>query len=111
MPTDTPNVPTATDSATSSNAAPKNTPHANTVCFTILGQPIDARTHPALRGPTSNLSQTAALPLPPTAPIVATTTMPFSGDGGLHQQVVKTTPGPPRGVMVPLVLLVHPDPP
>ena len=29
----------------------------------------------------------------------------------LHQQNVKTTPGPPRGVMVPLVLLVHPDPP
>jgi len=28
-----------------------------------------------------------------------------------HQQNVKTTPGPPRGVMVPLVLLVHPDPP
>jgi len=29
----------------------------------------------------------------------------------LHQHNVKTTPGPPRGVMVPLVLLVHPDPP
>ena len=29
----------------------------------------------------------------------------------LHQQNVKTTPGPPRGVMVPLVLLLHPDPP
>jgi len=29
----------------------------------------------------------------------------------LHQQNVKTSPGPPRGVMVPLVLLVHPDPP
>jgi len=28
-----------------------------------------------------------------------------------HQQHVKTTPGPPRGVMVPLVLLVHPEPP
>ena len=28
-----------------------------------------------------------------------------------HQQNVKTTPGPPRGVMVPLVLLVHLDPP
>jgi len=28
-----------------------------------------------------------------------------------HQQNVKPTPGPPRGVMVPLVLLVHPDPP
>jgi len=28
-----------------------------------------------------------------------------------HQQNVKTSPGPPRGVMVPLVLLVHPDPP
>ena len=31
-----------------------------------------------------------------------------------HQENVKTTPGPPRGVMVPLVplvLLVHPDPP
>ena len=30
---------------------------------------------------------------------------------GIHQQNVKTSPGPPRGVMVPLVLLVHPDPP
>ena len=29
----------------------------------------------------------------------------------LHQQNVKTTPGPPRGVMVPLVLLVHLYPP
>jgi len=29
----------------------------------------------------------------------------------VHQQNVKTSPGPPRGVMVPLVLLVHPDPP
>ena len=29
----------------------------------------------------------------------------------IHQQNVKTSPGPPRGVMVPLVLLVHPDPP
>ena len=29
----------------------------------------------------------------------------------LQQQNVKTSPGPPRGVMVPLVLLVHPDPP
>jgi len=28
-----------------------------------------------------------------------------------HQQNVKTSPGPPRGIMVPLVLLVHPDPP
>jgi len=28
-----------------------------------------------------------------------------------HQQNVKTSPGPPRGVMVPLVLLVHLDPP
>jgi len=28
-----------------------------------------------------------------------------------HQQNVKTSPGPPRGVMVPLVLLVRPDPP
>ena len=28
-----------------------------------------------------------------------------------HQQNVKTSPSPPRGVMVPLVLLVHPDPP
>jgi len=28
-----------------------------------------------------------------------------------HQENVKTTPGPPRGVMVPLVLLVHLDPP
>jgi len=28
-----------------------------------------------------------------------------------HQQNVKTSPGPPRGVMVPLVLLVNPDPP
>jgi len=28
-----------------------------------------------------------------------------------HQQNVKTSPGPPREVMVPLVLLVHPDPP
>ena len=28
-----------------------------------------------------------------------------------HQQNVKTTHGPPRGVMVPLVLLIHPDPP
>ena len=28
-----------------------------------------------------------------------------------HQQNVKTSPGPPRGVMVPVVLLVHPDPP
>jgi len=28
-----------------------------------------------------------------------------------HQQNVKTTPGPPRGVLVPMVLLVHPDPP
>ena len=30
--------------------------------------------------------------------------------GGVHQQNVKTSPGLPRGVMVPLVLLVHPDP-
>jgi len=30
---------------------------------------------------------------------------------GTHQQNVKTTPGPSRGVMVPLVLLVHIDPP
>ena len=29
----------------------------------------------------------------------------------VYQQNVKTLPGPPRGVMVPLVLLVHPDPP
>jgi len=29
----------------------------------------------------------------------------------VHQQNVKTTPGPPRGVMVPLVVLIHPDPP
>jgi len=29
----------------------------------------------------------------------------------LHQQNVKTTPGPPRGVLVRLVRLVHPDPP
>jgi len=29
----------------------------------------------------------------------------------IHQQNVKTSPGPPSGVMVPLVLLVHPDPP
>jgi len=29
----------------------------------------------------------------------------------VHQQNVKTTPGPPSGVMVPLVLLVLPDPP
>ena len=29
----------------------------------------------------------------------------------LHQQNVKTSPGPPTGVMIPLVLLVHPDPP
>jgi len=28
-----------------------------------------------------------------------------------HQQNVKSSPGPPRGVMVPLVLMVHPDPP
>ena len=28
-----------------------------------------------------------------------------------HQQNVKTSPGPPRGVIVPLVLLVHRDPP
>jgi len=28
----------------------------------------------------------------------------------LYQQNVKTTPGPPRGVMIPLVLLVLPDP-
>jgi len=28
----------------------------------------------------------------------------------LHQQNVKTSPGPPRGVMVPLVFLVRPDP-
>jgi len=28
-----------------------------------------------------------------------------------HQQNVKTPPGPPRGVMVPMVFLVHPDPP
>ena len=28
-----------------------------------------------------------------------------------HQQNVNTTPGPPRGFMVPLVLLVHPNPP
>jgi len=28
-----------------------------------------------------------------------------------HQQNVKTSPGPPRGIMVPLVLLVHPEPP
>jgi len=34
-----------------------------------------------------------------------------SGIQGGHQQNVKTTPGPPRGVMVPLVLLVYPDPP
>jgi len=34
-----------------------------------------------------------------------------SGAKGMHQQNVKTSPGPPRGVMVPLVLLVHPDPP
>jgi len=33
------------------------------------------------------------------------------GKGEEHQQNVKTSPGPPRGVMVPLVLLVHPDPP
>jgi len=31
--------------------------------------------------------------------------------GNKHQQNVKTSPGQPRGVMVPLVLLVHPDPP
>jgi len=29
----------------------------------------------------------------------------------VHQQNVKTSPGPPRGVMAPLVLRVHPDPP
>jgi len=29
--------------------------------------------------------------------------------GGIHQQNVKTSPGPPRGGMVPLVFLVHPD--
>ena len=29
----------------------------------------------------------------------------------IHQQNVKTSPGSSRGVMVPLVLLVHPDPP
>jgi len=29
----------------------------------------------------------------------------------LDQPNVKTTPGPPRGVMVPLVLLVYPNPP
>jgi len=29
----------------------------------------------------------------------------------MHQQNVKTSPGPPRGFMVTLVLLVHPDPP
>jgi len=29
----------------------------------------------------------------------------------MHQQNVKPSPGPPRGVIVPLVLLVHPDPP
>jgi len=35
-----------------------------------------------------------------------------SGVVGLgHQHNVKTTPGPPRGVMAPLVLLIHPDPP
>jgi len=28
----------------------------------------------------------------------------------IHQENVKTSPGPPRGVMVPLVFLVHPDP-
>jgi len=33
------------------------------------------------------------------------------GGGGYHQHNVKTSPGPPRGVMFPLVLLVHPDPP
>jgi len=32
-------------------------------------------------------------------------------DTQYHQQNVKTSPGPPRGVMVPLVLLVRPDPP
>ena len=34
-------------------------------------------------------------------------------EGDIHQQNVKTSPGPPRGpgVMVPLVLLAHPDPP
>jgi len=36
---------------------------------------------------------------------------PDASDFALHQQNGKTTPGPPRGVMVPLVLLVHPDPP
>ena len=36
---------------------------------------------------------------------------PPETDDFMHQPNVKTTPGPPRGVMVPLVLLVHPDPP
>ena len=35
----------------------------------------------------------------------------FHTSDPFHQQNVKTSPGPTRGVMVPLVLLVHPDPP
>ena len=40
-----------------------------------------------------------------------TTGLPAGHDVQTHQQNVKTTPGPPRGVTVPLVLLVYRDPP
>jgi len=37
--------------------------------------------------------------------------LPERKERGKHQQNVKTSPGPPRGVIIPLVLRVHPDSP
>jgi len=47
----------------------------------------------------------------PSSSLAGCLTLQLSGYRCPYQRNLKTSPGPPRGVMVPLVLLVHADPP
>ena len=71
-----PRVPTAIASATPPNLASRNSPHAPIARFIILGRLTAARTPPAPREDTRNLSLPAAQPYPPTVPTAAATMMP-----------------------------------
>jgi len=84
-PTATLNPPTATDSDTPMPDAPRNTPPAPTVRFTTIVRPIGARTPHAPKAATLRPFPAAAPPPHPTAPILATTTMPSPEHAGLDQ--------------------------
>jgi len=74
-------------------------------------EPSDTPTlyHTAVAGPSRMAARSPSLDFDTV--ISASSSVSTAATAPAHQQNVKTTPGPPRGVMVPLVLLVHPDPP